>query len=75
MADPPVVADRTFVYQSQMDEPLQTPADGRRRAEVEQQQTLDGQRAPLFFVIADFDNKHTVNRGLKAGKILLRDCL
>lgn len=71
VTDPPVVVGAMLVNQSQIHQPLQPPADGRRRTKVEQEQALDRQRAPLLLVIADFDNKRIVDRGLKTREMPL----
>ena len=73
--DPSVVVGATLVNQSQISKPLQTPADGRRRTKFQQEQPLDRQQAPSFLVIADFDDKRTIKRGLEAGKLLLLECV
>jgi len=75
VTDPSVVVGAKLVNQSQINKPLQMPADGRRRTKFQQEQPLARQRAPLFLVIADFDNKRTINSGLKAGEMFLRECL
>lgn len=51
------------------------PADGRGRTELQQEQRLHRQRAPLFLVIADFYDERTIDIGFKAGEVLSRECL
>ena len=75
VTDPPVVVGATLVNQSKINKPLQTPADGRRRTKFQQEQPLDCQQASSFLVIADFDNKRTIKRGLKAGELFLLECV
>ena len=75
MNDPLVVAGATLVDQSQFDKLLLMPADGCRRTELQQEQRLHRQRAPMFLVIADFDDEHTIDLGLKAREMLLHECL
>ena len=75
VTDPSVVAGATLVNQSKINKPLQTAVDGCRRTKFQQQQPLDRQRASLLLLIAEFDNKCTINLGLKAGEIVLRECL
>ena len=75
VTEPFVVVGTTLVNQSKINKPLQTPAHGRRRTKFQQEQPLDRQRAPLFLVVADFDNERIINRGLKAGEMFLRKCL
>ena len=71
VTDPSVVVGATLVNQSKINQPLQTPADGRRRTKFQQEQPLDRQQASSFLVIADFDNKRSIKRGLKAGELFL----
>ena len=43
---------------------------GCRRAELQQEQSLYGQRASSLLVHTDFGNEHTVNRGLDVCEVL-----
>lgn len=69
------MADRTLVNHSQSDEPLKPPMYGCRRAELQQEQSLYGQRASSLLVHTDFGNEHTVYRGLNVREVLVFECL
>lgn len=70
-----VVVGATLVNQSKIDQPVQAPAYGGRSAELEQEQALDRQRAPLLLEISNFDKQRVIDRGYKTREMFLRECL
>jgi len=69
------VAGAALVNQSKIDKPFQAPAYGGRGAELEQEQALECQRAPLLLAISNFDNQRVIDRGYKTREMLLRERL